>query len=135
MGEMSPSNASSIEELLADAEQVGEALLVVAEVSNSNPSLMRGLIDSGRKTSRLPVAILLATVIDDKVIFVGGLSNALVERGLSAGAWVGAAARAVGGGGGGRPDLAQAGGKDPQNLAAAIGVARDQMRSWLRDSN
>ena len=135
MREMSPTNAFSIEELLADAEQVGEAFVVVAEVSNSNPSLMRGLIDSGRKTSRLPVAILLATVIDDKVIFVGGLSNALVERGLSAGAWVGAAARAVGGGGGGRPDLAQAGGKDPQNLAAAIGVARDQMRSWLRDSN
>jgi alanyl-tRNA synthetase len=92
---------------------------------------MRGLIDTIRKKSQSPVAVLLASVQDDKVVLVGGLSRGLVDRGLSAGKWVGDAAKSVGGGGGGRPDLAQAGGKDPEKLPEALAAAKAQMRSWL----
>jgi alanyl-tRNA synthetase len=47
----------------------------------------------------------------------------LQDRGVSAGKWIGPVAKAVGGGGGGRPDLAQAGGKEPAKLPEALVVA------------
>jgi alanyl-tRNA synthetase len=75
--------------------------------------------------------VLLAAVQGEKVLLVGGLSRALVDRGIKAGEWVGAAATAVGGGGGGRPDMAQAGGKDPGKLPAALEAARASMREQL----
>jgi alanyl-tRNA synthetase len=61
---------------------------------------------------------------DDKVLMVAGLSRELVERGASAGDWVREVAPVVGGGGGGKPDLAQAGGKDPQRIPEALDTAR-----------
>ncbi len=75
--------------------------------------------------------MLLAAVQGEKVLLVGGLSRDLVDRGLKAGDWVGAAAKAVGGGGGGRPDMAQAGGKDPSQLPAALEAARESMRNQI----
>ena len=122
---------TSVEDLLAAGETVGDTVVVVAETPGGNANLMRGWIDAMRKTSKSPVAVLLASIQDDKVVLVGGLSRPLVDRGLSAGTWVGDAAKAVGGGGGGRPDLAQAGGKDPAKLPEALQAAKTQMRSWL----
>ena len=60
------------------------------------------------------LAVLLATSADGKVHLAAGLTPDLVERGLHAGNWLKEVAPVVGGGGGGRPDLAQAGGKDPE---------------------
>jgi alanyl-tRNA synthetase len=122
----------SADELLAGGESAGDAILIVAQTPGGNANLMRGWIDTIRKTSKSPVAILLGSTQDDKVVLVGGLSRPLVDRGLSAGTWVGDAAKAVGGGGGGRPDLAQAGGKDPAKLPQALEAAKLQMRSWLQ---
>ncbi len=119
------------EDLLAAAETVGEAKLVVAATDNANPNVMRTLIDQLRKTSDKPIAVLLGGAQGDKVLLVGGLSNALVDKGFSAGAWVGDTAKLVGGGGGGRPDMAQAGGKEPEKLPAALEQAKAQMRQRL----
>jgi alanyl-tRNA synthetase len=121
----------SADDLIASGEQVGDTLLVVAETPGANPNVMRGWIDQIRKKSDGPTAVLLAAVQGDKVLLVGGLSNALVEQGLQAGKWVGAAAKVVGGGGGGRPDMAQAGGKDPSKLPEAIEAAKQTMREQL----
>ncbi len=121
----------SAADLLAQGEVVGDVVVVVADTPGGNPNLMRGWIDTIRKSSDSPVAVLLASTQDGKVLLVGGLSRALVDRGLSAGTWVGDAARAVGGGGGGRPDLAQAGGKDLAKLPEALQAAKAQMRTWL----
>ncbi|WP_153557814.1 alanine--tRNA ligase [Roseimaritima sediminicola] len=118
-------------DLLEQAETVGDAILVVRETPGANPNQMRGWIDQIRKASPQPAAVLLAAVQGDKVLLVGGLSKALVERGLKAGAWVGDAAKVVGGGGGGRPDLAQAGGRDPEKLPAALEAAQAAMRQSL----
>ena len=120
------------EELLAGGEQIGDATLVVAETPGANPNVMRGWIDQLRKRSDRPVAVLLGAVQGDKVLLVGGLSRALVDRGLKAGDWVGAAATAVGGGGGGRPDMAQAGGREPEKLPAALEAAKASMRQQLQ---
>lgn len=120
------------DEMLADAEAVGEALLIVRSIDGANANLMRQWIDQLRKKSAKPVAVLLGTAEgDDKVTLVAGLSKAIVERGVKAGQWVGEAAKAVGGGGGGRPDLAQAGGKEPAKLPEALKAAADSMRKSL----
>ncbi|MFK8113302.1 MAG: alanine--tRNA ligase [Rubripirellula sp.] len=122
----------SADDLIAQGEKVGDALLIVADTPGANPNVMRGWIDQIRKKCDSPSAILLASVQGgNKVLLVGGLSNALVERGLKAGQWVGAAAQVVGGGGGGRPDMAQAGGKDPSKLPDALQAAKDSMRDQL----
>jgi len=123
----------SADDLIAAREQVGDTCLIVAETPGANPNVMRGWIDQIRKKMNSPTAVLLAAVQGEKVLLVGGLSRDLVDRGLKAGDWVGAAARAVGGGGGGRPDMAQAGGKDPSQLPAALEAARESMRKQVSE--
>lgn len=119
------------DDLIGQGEQVGDDLVVVAEVPGANPNVMRGWIDQIRKKCDGGSAVLLGTVQGDKVLLVGGLSHTLVGKGLKAGQWVGAAAKMVGGGGGGRPDMAQAGGKDPDKLPAALQAAKASMREQL----
>ncbi|MGN6135596.1 MAG: alanine--tRNA ligase [Aureliella sp.] len=118
--------------LIEQAEKVGETAVIVAETSGATPNLMRQWIDQIRKQSASPVAVLLASREgSDKVLLVAGISRALVERGLSAGTWIGRVAPVVGGGGGGKPDLAQAGGKQAEKLPEAIQVAKQAMREML----
>ena len=81
---------------------------------------MRQLIDVLRRKQETGLAVLLAAAADGKVQLVAGLSKDLIERGLHAGNWLKEVAPIVGGGGGGRPDLAQAGGKSPDQIDAAL---------------
>ncbi|MBC8201519.1 MAG: hypothetical protein H8E86_05675, partial [Planctomycetes bacterium] len=60
-----------------------------------------------------------------KVIIGAGVSNALIKKGLKAGEWVREAARRCGGSGGGRPDTAQAGGKEPEKVPASMDWASE----------
>ncbi len=120
----------SADDLISHGEVVGDSLLIVADTPGANPNVMRGWIDQIRKKSDGPTAVLLAAVQGEKVLLVGGLSKVLVDRGLKAGDWVGQTAR-VGGGGGGRADMAQAGGKDPSKLPSALEAARESMRNQL----
>ncbi len=118
--------------LLDQAEQVRDTSVIVAETSGATPNLMRQWIDQIRKQSNSPVAVLLASREgDDKVLLVAGVSRALVDRGVSAGTWISRVAPVVGGGGGGKPDLAQAGGKQPEKLPQAIQTAKDTIREML----
>jgi alanyl-tRNA synthetase len=67
------------------------------------------------------------------VALVTALSPAVVKGGLKAGAIVGAAAKLCGGGGGGKPNLAQAGGKDPSKIPDALALAREQLLAGLAE--
>jgi alanyl-tRNA synthetase len=79
-----------------------------------------------------PVAVMLAARQGEgKVTLIAGLSRDLVEQGADAVQWVRAAAAKVKGGGGGRPDMAQAGGKDPEKLAEALETARTAIQEIL----
>ena len=69
-------------------------------------------------------AILLGAAAEGRVHLVASVAPALVERGVKAGEVVKAAAQVAGGGGGGRDTMAQAGGRDPEKLAAAIDAGR-----------
>ena len=128
-------NVKTIEpdELLASGESVGEATVVVHHLEAGNVNLMKQLIDQCRKKPDSgPLAIFLATSESpEKVVLVAGLSKDLVDRGLSAGNWVKQVAPAVGGGGGGKPDLAQAGGKQPQNIPAALQQASEFIKQKI----
>ena len=111
------------ESLIETAQEFGGIRVIGKELPSSNPNLMRQLIDQVRKKVN-PVAVFLATPQgDDKVILVAGVSNDLIDKGIKAGDWVKEIAPLVGGGGGGKPDMAQAGGKQPENIPKAIDAA------------
>ncbi|MBC7853652.1 MAG: alanine--tRNA ligase, partial [Pirellulaceae bacterium] len=119
LAQRSQSGELSAASLLAKAEMVGSAKVIVAEAPGANANLMRQLIDQIRKQVN-PAAIFLAAAEGEgKVVLVAGITRDLVEAGHSAGNWVRDVAPIVGGGGGGKPDLAQAGGKQPEKLPDA----------------
>jgi alanyl-tRNA synthetase len=121
----------SADGLIAKAENVNGTTVIVAEAPSANANLLRQLIDQIRKKAS-PSAVFLATTEgDNKVVLVAGVSRELVERGVSAGNWVRDVAPVVGGGGGGKPDLAQAGGKQPEKLPEALDKAREVARAML----
>jgi alanyl-tRNA synthetase len=129
---MASSSDVSAESLLSMAQAVGGTQVIVTETPGATPNVMRQWIDQVRKKSDGPVAVLLASRSgDDKVMLVAGLSQALVDRGLSAGNWISQVAPVVGGGGGGKPDLAQAGGKLPDRIPQAIQMAKDSIAQML----
>lgn len=121
----------SADQLLAGAEALGKVKVVVAEIPGAAPPAMRQLMDALRKKSP-SVAVLLASRQDDRVTLIAGISRDLEQQGLNAVEWVNAAAQLVGGSGGGRPDMAQAGGKDPAQLPAALDAARGKIRQLLK---
>ena len=120
----------SADDLLAAASSVAGTRIVVAEAKGSDAGAMRQCIDLLRRKGS-PIAVLLGSVEGDKVTLVAGISRELEEKGLSAGNWIKDPATVVGGKGGGRPDLAQAGGKLVDQLPAALAAARQSIERLL----
>jgi alanyl-tRNA synthetase len=113
--------------LLSSATPIGPGKLIVADVPGATQDQLLSVTDSLKKQAG-SYGILLGSASDGKVSFVAAVSDDLIAKGLKAGDWVREAAKATGGGGGGRPQLAQAGGKDPAKLAEALDVAREYAR-------
>jgi len=124
--------ASVVEQLIAEAELHDGVRIVVYEAPQFSRDALRDLVDQIREKST-PVAVLVGTAVDGKVALTASISKSLVERGLSASECVKRAARIAGGGGGGRPELAEAGARFPDKLPAALqeGAAyyREQLQS------
>ena len=121
----------------ASAEQRGEAVdrardiaaaadgpTIVARLEHADKDGLLSAMDAIR-AAKPDAAVLLASADREagKVVIVAKVPDALIAEGLKAGDWVKAAAQACGGGGGGRPDSAQAGGKDPGRIDEAISAA------------
>jgi len=111
--------ADSVLELLADAEVVGGARIVARRVEGVDRETLKLYADDLRKEGG-SVAILLATEIDGKVALLAAVTPDLVKKGVRAGDCVKEAVKLVGGGGGGRPDMAEAGGKETSQIDAAL---------------
>jgi alanyl-tRNA synthetase len=120
ISKMAASGVLSAESLLEHAQKFGDVTVITAEVPAANANLMRQVIDQLRKKPGSLAVLLGGSEGDDKVLLVAGLSKDLVDRGVSAGNWVKEVAKVVGGSGGGKPDLAQAGGKEPAKLPEAM---------------
>jgi alanyl-tRNA synthetase len=112
-------------------ESVSGASVLVGDVPGADADALRRLTDRFRREHPSGV-IVLGSAIDDRPLVVAAVSQDLVARGLHAGEVVKAAAQAIGGGGGGKPTLAQAGGKDASRLHEALDLARNWVRSHLR---
>jgi alanyl-tRNA synthetase len=126
-----PGSKASPDDLLAAGSTVGEATVVTVALEGVSPDEMRQLIDVLRRKMPTKLAVLLATAADGKVHLAAGLTPDLIALGLHAGQWLKEVAPVVGGGGGGRPDLAQAGGKDPARIPAALEKALEFLRAKL----
>jgi len=109
------------EALLGRVQDVEGAQVLAARVQASDSDTLREMTDWFRNKLG-SVAIVLGTLIEGKPSFVAAVTPDLVERGLQAGDLIKEVARVVGGGGGGRPTLAQAGGRDPNRLDEALGL-------------
>jgi alanyl-tRNA synthetase len=123
-------------ELAAGAENVGGIAFVAHRVPDgTDADAMRKLaLDvRGRIPARQPAVVMIAGVPADRPVVVIAVNEAGRGLGLAAGSLVGTAAKALGGGGGGKPDIAQGGGA-PTAGAGAVNVAFDAVRSALRDS-
>jgi alanyl-tRNA synthetase len=109
--------------LLNEATPLGGAQLVVGEIPGAAGDQLFAAADSIKKKAG-SYAVMLASAADGKVNFVAAVSDDLIAKGLKAGDWIREVAKVAGGGGGGRPQMAQAGGKDPSKLSEALDVAR-----------
>ena len=104
--------------------------IVTAEVRSLKGSELRDLSDQLRQ-SRQADAVLLGSVDDGRAYLVVNIDASKVEQGADAVAIVKEAAKKIGGGGGGRPNLAEAGGKNPDGLAEAYEIGRSELASTL----
>jgi alanyl-tRNA synthetase len=105
--------------------------VVVAQVEALKGSDLKDLSDRIRQ-SKQAAAVLLGSVDEGRAYLVVNLDRSLVEQGLDAVEVARKAAKKIGGGGGGRPDLAEAGGKNPEGLAEAYEVAKSEIASALK---
>lgn len=122
----------SIDSIVEGAETVGDVKVMAWAVKNQDLAFLREGIDKIRSKAA-PCAILLANIDEEqkKVVLLAALSKDLVERGWSAVDWIKTASKPIQGGGGGRPDLAQAGGKNPEGVLEAFSAAKKWVAAKL----
>jgi alanyl-tRNA synthetase len=117
-------------DLGADAVDVNGAKVLTKAVPSVDAKALLAAAD--REKSRLGDAVVvLGTAVDGRVHLVAVVAPSLVERGVKAGELIKVAAPVVGGGGGGRDTMAQAGGKDPARLDDALQAAREAIDAAL----
>lgn len=98
--------------------------VLIGELPNADTDTLRQLTDRFRSENPSGVVV-LASVVDGQPILVAAVTKDLVARGLHASELVQNVARVIGGGGGGKPTLAQAGGKDASKLSEALALVHD----------
>lgn len=111
--------------LSSKAIDVNGVKLLVSELSGVEPKMLRTMVDD-LKNQLGSTIIVLATVVEGKVSLTAGVSKDVTDR-VKAGELIGMVAQQVGGKGGGRPDMAQAGGTD----AAALPAALASVKGWV----
>lgn len=116
--------------LYEQAERIGGTAVIVGQIPESSIEQMRTAMDSLKKKAKSAVIVLGTADGDGKVTLLAGVTDDLIKT-LKAGDIVKQIAPVVGGGGGGRPQMAQAGGKDADKLPDALEKAKDVIRRAL----
>ena len=112
-------------DLAAQAQEIKGIKVLAANLDGANARTLRETVDQ-LKNKLGSAAIVLASSDGDKVSIIAGVTRAETDR-IKAGDLANHVAEQVGGRGGGRPDMAQAGGNQPQNLAAAL----ESVAGWV----
>jgi len=112
--------------LVAQAVDINGVKAIIAELDQADPKSLRGLVDDLKNQIGSGI-VLLGTANGDKVSLIAGVTTDLTSK-VKAGDIVNQAANVVGGKGGGRPDMAQAGGSLPEQLNEALATAT----TWLQ---
>jgi alanyl-tRNA synthetase len=123
---MAQAEASQLEN---KARELKGVKVLAARVEGFDRAQLRTLVDSLRNRWKTAVVV-LATAEDSNVAIVSGVTKDLTSK-VHAGKLAGAVAQAVGGKGGGRPDMAEAGGKDPSALAGALAQVYTSVEGML----
>lgn len=117
-------------EILEKVKEIDGIKLLAEKVNAKDMNHLRTMVDD-LKAKLGSAVIVLGAVQNEKVNISAGVTKDLIERGFHAGKLVKQVAEACGGGGGGRPDMAQAGGKQPERLAEALASAEEWVKSVL----
>ena len=114
-------------DLLGQVIEINGQKVLIAALEGADPKSLRGMLDELKNRMKSGV-VLLATSSEDKVNLIAGVTNDLTAK-VKAGELVNLVAQQVGGKGGGRPDMAQAGGTQPEAVPAAL----QSVHSWLEE--
>ncbi|HEY9599162.1 MAG TPA: DHHA1 domain-containing protein, partial [Cyanophyceae cyanobacterium] len=120
------------DQLLTQVESVGEFKILVANMGDVDPDALKTAAERLQQKLGESAVVLGSVPAADKVSLVAAFSKGVNAKGLQAGKFIGGVAKLCGGGGGGRPNLAQAGGRDASKLAEALESAGEQLRSGLK---
>ncbi|NET84106.1 MAG: alanine--tRNA ligase [Moorea sp. SIO1F2] len=120
------------DQLLAQAKSVGEFKVLVAKMEGVEPEGLKSVAQQLQQKLGESAVVLGSVPSPDKVSLVAAFSKGVNQKGLQAGKFIGAIAKICGGGGGGRPNLAQAGGKDGSKLGQALDRALQQLLEGLQ---
>ena len=115
-------------DIFENVQTAGDVSYIAAQVNVKDMNQLRQLADQW-KQKELSDVLVLGTAQGDKVSLLAGMTKEMNNKGLKAGDLIKAIAPLVGGGGGGRPDMAQAGGKNPAGLPEAISA----VGNWLNE--
>jgi alanyl-tRNA synthetase len=118
--------------LLANVETIGNFQLLIAQINDVDAASLQTAGE--RLQSKLGVngAVVLASILEEgKVSLVAAFGSEVNKKGLQAGKFIGNIAKICGGGGGGRPNLAQAGGRDATKLPSALEQAASELKASL----
>ncbi len=124
-----PDTMAEARQLLDASEKIGAAAVIVGRLSTTSVDRAREAIDMLKKKAQ-SAAIVLAYEDDGKAMLLAGVTDDLIKK-VKAGDIVKTIAPMVGGGGGGKPQMAQAGGKDPTKIDEALDQARALIKTTL----
>ena len=117
-------------DLMDQAVAIGDVQVLAARADGADAKALRDSVDRLRDKLGAQSVVVLGAVDGEKVRLAAGVSKGLVDR-IKAGARVNSVAVGVGGKGGGRPDFAQAGGSQPENLDKSLASVADWVREQL----
>ena len=117
-------------ELLQKCEKVGETSIIIGQLQGAQIEQAREAVDMLKKKAK-SAAIVLGFGDGDKATLLAGMTDDVIKKGLKAGDIVKETAPIIGGGGGGRPQIAQAGGKNPKKIDDALKKASELIKEKL----
>jgi alanyl-tRNA synthetase len=122
---------TSVDQFIQEAETVGQVKVLIRRFDGADADFLRSIIDSLKEKVKSGI-FLFGSQLGEKALFACGLTGDLVKQGLHAGKIIDTVAKVAGGGGGGRPDLAQAGASDVAKIDQALEKGKEYIKESLK---